>query len=159
MFFSYLNYDCSDFLNLRNLQGQVKKALCYQNCFDLSLLEKIVLVISNFLQILCLQPRISKVFLDHWCWWLQRYSNSDATLLRRWIQFNPIVNPLLHLISFYLYYRITIYKLDVTSWSVWTTLSSRPRVLRFYTCLLQGVYIASHSDSDCSHLHSLSISH
>ena len=37
---------------------------CYQNCSDL-LWEKIVLVISKFLQILGLQPRISKVFLDH----------------------------------------------------------------------------------------------
>ena len=62
-------------------------------------------------------------------------------------------DPLLHLISLYVYCFITLYKLDVTSWSVWTTLSSRSSVLRFYSCLLQGVYIAGQSDSDCLHLH------
>ena len=39
----------------------LEMVFCYQNCSDL-LWEKIVLVI---LQILGLQPRISKVFLDH----------------------------------------------------------------------------------------------
>ena len=35
---------------------------CYQNWSDLSVFEQIVLVISKVLQILCLQPPISKVF-------------------------------------------------------------------------------------------------
>jgi hypothetical protein len=92
-----------------------------------------------------------QAFLDlhYWCGWLRWYPNPDATLLRGWIWFSPIVNPLLHLISLYVYCFITLYKLDVTSWSFGTALSSGPRVLRFYTCLLQGVYIAGHSDSDC----------
>ena len=47
---------------MRNLQEQVKKAFCYQTFCDFSLFEQIVLVISKFLQILDLQPRISKVF-------------------------------------------------------------------------------------------------
>ena len=37
-----------------------------KNCYDLSLFEQIVLVISKCLQILRLQPWISKVFLDHY---------------------------------------------------------------------------------------------
>jgi hypothetical protein len=52
-------------MDLRNLQEQVKKAFFYQKCPELSLFEKIVQVISKNLQILSLQPRISKVFLDH----------------------------------------------------------------------------------------------
>ena len=39
--------NCSNLLDLRNLQEQVKKAFCFKNCTDLSLLEKIVLVISK----------------------------------------------------------------------------------------------------------------
>ena len=51
---------------MRNLQEQVKKAFCYQKLFsDLSLFELIVLVTSKILQILSLQPRILKVFLNH----------------------------------------------------------------------------------------------
>ena len=45
--------------------GKVKEVFCLKNYADLSLFEYIVLVISNFLQILGLQPGISKVFLDH----------------------------------------------------------------------------------------------
>ena len=33
---------------MRNLQKQVKKSFCLKNCFDLSLFEKIVLVILEF---------------------------------------------------------------------------------------------------------------
>ena len=44
--------NCSNLLAMRNLQEQVKKHS----------VSKIVLVISKFLQILGLQPRISKVF-------------------------------------------------------------------------------------------------
>jgi hypothetical protein len=47
---------------MRNLQEQVKKAFCYQNCSDLSLLEKIILVILIILRILSFQPQISTVF-------------------------------------------------------------------------------------------------
>ena len=40
----------------------------------------------------------------------------------------------------YVYYSIGLQV--VIPWSPGTVLSSGPRVLRFYTCLLQGVYIA-----------------
>jgi hypothetical protein len=63
--FSNLNDSCSNLLDLRNLQEQAKKHSVTKNCSDLSLFESIVLVISKCLQILDLQPRISKVFLDH----------------------------------------------------------------------------------------------
>ena len=33
IFFSNLNYNCSNLLDLRNLQEQVKKAFCYQKLF------------------------------------------------------------------------------------------------------------------------------
>ena len=54
------NLNCSNLLDLKNLQEQVKK-----RCSDLSLFEQIVLVISKFLQILDFQPQISKVFSDN----------------------------------------------------------------------------------------------
>ena len=37
--FSNLNSNCSNLLDMRNLQEQVEKAFCYQNCSDLSLFE------------------------------------------------------------------------------------------------------------------------
>ena len=37
----------------------------FKNCSNLSLFKQIVLMMSKILQILSLQPRISKVFLDH----------------------------------------------------------------------------------------------
>ena len=46
-------------------RNKLKKHSVTKNWSDLSLFEQIVLVISKFLQILGLQPRISKVFLDH----------------------------------------------------------------------------------------------
>ena len=49
---------------MRDLQEQVEKSAT-KNCSDLSQFEKIAVVISKFLQILGLQSRISKVFLDH----------------------------------------------------------------------------------------------
>ena len=55
-----LNSNCSNALDRRNLQEKVKKAFCSKKLYWL-----IVLVISKFLQILGLPPRISKVFLDH----------------------------------------------------------------------------------------------
>ena len=61
-FFSNFNYNFSNLLDLRNLQEQVKKHSVSIHCSDLSLFEMIVLVISKFLQILGLQPRISKLF-------------------------------------------------------------------------------------------------
>ena len=48
-----------------NYRNKLKKHSVTKNCSDLSLFEQIVLVIPKFLQILVLQPRISKVFLDH----------------------------------------------------------------------------------------------
>ena len=101
-----------------------------------------------------------KMQKDGWAKYIQKFSFkwSDVDdsgdilfpmLLCRWIQFSPIVNPLLHLISLYAYYFNMLYKLDVTSWSFGTALTFRPWVSRFYTCLHQGVYIAGHYDSDC----------
>ena len=50
---SNLNYNCSNLLDLRNLQEQVKKIHSVtKNCPDLSLFEQIVVVISKFLNIL-----------------------------------------------------------------------------------------------------------
>ena len=57
-----MNHNCSNLLDQRNLQKQVKKAVNTKNYSDLSLFEQFVLVISKILQILGLQPRISKVF-------------------------------------------------------------------------------------------------
>ena len=48
IFFSNLNFNSFDLLDMRNLQEQVKKAFCNtKNCSDLSLFESIVVVISN----------------------------------------------------------------------------------------------------------------
>ena len=60
--FSNLNSNCSNLLDLRNLQEQVKKAFCYQKLFWPF---TVWINCSKFLQILGLQPRISKVFLYH----------------------------------------------------------------------------------------------
>ena len=47
--FSNLNSDCSNLLDLRNFQEQVKKKHSdTKNCSELSLFEQIVLVISKF---------------------------------------------------------------------------------------------------------------
>ena len=43
-----MNHNCSIFLDLRNLQEQVKKEFRFRNCSDLSLFKKIV-VASNFI--------------------------------------------------------------------------------------------------------------
>ena len=66
------------------------------------------------------------------------------TLLRRWIRFSPIVNPL-YLIS-YTFIIQYVYKLDVIPWS-----SGTATCWRFYTCLPQGVCIAGPSNSVCLH--------
>ena len=63
--FSNLKYNCSNLLDIRNLQEQVKNHSVIKHCSNLSLFEWIALVIPKILQILGLQPRISKVFLDH----------------------------------------------------------------------------------------------
>jgi hypothetical protein len=54
--FSNFNCNCSNLLDLRNLQEEVKKALCYQTLF------------SPFtVRINCSSDlKISKVFLNHW---------------------------------------------------------------------------------------------
>ena len=51
--------------NFALLEEQVKKHSVTKIFYDISLFEQIVQVISKFLQILGLLPRISKVFLDH----------------------------------------------------------------------------------------------
>ena len=62
-----MNSNCSNLLDLRNLQEKkLKKHSVTKTCSDFSLFEQIVLVISKFLQILSLQPRIPKVFLHHY---------------------------------------------------------------------------------------------
>ena len=43
-----MNSNCSNLLDIRNLQEQVKKHFVTKNCSDLSLFEQIVIVISNF---------------------------------------------------------------------------------------------------------------
>ena len=45
--FFNLNLNYSNLLHLRNLQEQVEKAFCFNNCSDLSLFEYVVLVISK----------------------------------------------------------------------------------------------------------------
>ena len=45
--------------------GKVRKVFFTKICSDFLLFEQIVLVISKFLQIYRIQPRISKVFLNH----------------------------------------------------------------------------------------------
>ena len=64
--FSNLTFNCSNLLDMTNLQERVKKAFCYQQLFwrFTALFEWIVQVISKILQILGLQPRISKVFFS-----------------------------------------------------------------------------------------------
>ena len=50
------------YVDMRNLREQIKKHSVINNCSELSLFEWTVLVISYILQILSLQPRISKDF-------------------------------------------------------------------------------------------------
>ena len=69
-----MNFNWSNLLDMRNLQEQVKEAFCYQKIFwPLTvwslLISSLVLVISKFLQILGLLPRISKVFF----WSLEQF--------------------------------------------------------------------------------------
>ena len=65
MIFSNLNYNCSNLLDKRNLQEQVKKAFCYQKLFWPFTIWINCSSDLKDLQILGFQPRISKVFLDH----------------------------------------------------------------------------------------------
>ena len=63
IFFSNLNYNCSNFLDVTNLQEQIKKAFCHQKLF-----WPFTVRTNSDLKIfanLGLQPQISKVFLDH----------------------------------------------------------------------------------------------
>ena len=64
-FFSNLNLNCSILSDMRNLQEQLEKAFCYKKMFWLFTVWINCSRISKSLQILGLQPRISKVFLDH----------------------------------------------------------------------------------------------
>ena len=61
IFFSNLNYNCFNLLNMRNLQEQVKKAFFYQKLFW-TFTVWINQVISKFLKILGLQHLIFKGF-------------------------------------------------------------------------------------------------
>ena len=66
IFFSNFNSDCcSNLLDTRNLHEQVKKAFCYQNSFWPFNVWINCYSDLKFLQILYLQPWISKVSLDH----------------------------------------------------------------------------------------------
>ena len=56
IFFSNLNYNCSNLLDMRNLQEQVKKAFCYQKLFwPFTVWINCSSNLQNF----------AKVFLDH----------------------------------------------------------------------------------------------
>ena len=57
------NSNCSNLLDMTNLQEQVKKGFCFKNWSDLSVFEWIILVISKILQIFGLQPRSLEQFL------------------------------------------------------------------------------------------------
>ena len=59
--------------------------IIFKNCFDLSLFQQIVLVISIFLQILGLQPRISKVFLNHQNNFFSKQIRTTLVNLNKWI--------------------------------------------------------------------------
>ena len=73
-----------------------------------------------------------------------------SMLLCGWIRLSPIVN-LLYLISymFIIQYVYTFKSSDVIPWSSGTGLRALLRVLRFYTCLPLGAYIAGQSDPVC----------
>ena len=61
--FSNLNYNCSNFLDLRNLQEQVKKAFCYQKLFWPFTVR---INCSSDLKIFAnSRPSASNFFLDH----------------------------------------------------------------------------------------------
>ena len=61
-----------------------------------------------------------------------------ATSLRGWIRLSPIVNPVILNILFVYSIRLQV----VIPWSPQAVLKTGPRGSSFYTCLLQGVYIA-----------------
>ena len=63
--FSNLNSDCSNLLDMRNLQEQLKKAFCYKKLFWPFTIWINISSDLKILQILGLQPRIPKVFLNH----------------------------------------------------------------------------------------------
>ena len=63
-----------------------------------------------------------------------------AMLLRGWIRLSPIVDPFILNILFVYYHSIRLQV--VIPWSPQAVLKTGPRVSSFYTCLLQGAYIA-----------------
>ena len=72
-----MNFNCSNLSHLRHLQIQIKKTHSFnENCSELSLFEKIVLVISIFLQILGHQPPIFECFFYHWNFFLTLGQNN-----------------------------------------------------------------------------------
>ena len=60
--FSNLNFNCSNSLDLKSLQKQVKKHSVTKNCSDLSLFESIVLVITKFCKFLAFSLQFQKFF-------------------------------------------------------------------------------------------------
>ena len=62
----------------------------------------------------------------------------DSGDIRGWIRLSPIVNPFILNILFVYSIRLQV----VIPWSPQAVLKTGPRVSSFYTCLLQGVYIA-----------------
>ena len=63
--FSNFNFNCSNLLDLKNLQEQVKIAFCHQKFFwPFTVWINCSIDLKKF-KILGLQPWISKVFLDH----------------------------------------------------------------------------------------------
>ena len=65
MIFSNFNSNCSNLVDMRNLQEQVKKAFCYQKLFWPFTAWINCSSDLKILQILGLQSRISKGFPDH----------------------------------------------------------------------------------------------
>ena len=63
--FCNLNANCSNLLDMRNLQEQVKNAFCYQKLFWPFIVGINWTLISKLLQILGFHSQ-TKVFLDHW---------------------------------------------------------------------------------------------
>ena len=55
-----MNYNCSNLLDLRNLKEQIKKAFCYKKLFCPSTVPRNCSSGLKILQILGLQPQISK---------------------------------------------------------------------------------------------------
>ena len=62
-YFSQFEFELFYILVLRNLQEQIKKALCFKNCSGLPLQEKIVLLILQILGLIGFSLSLEQFFL------------------------------------------------------------------------------------------------